>query len=82
MGYRIIALMLGRLRMAVIDAIEYYSDLTKTVFTATQVGQDGKFKAKVLEKAIKKVVGMRAGTDEERILDMRDDACKTYEFLL
>ena len=82
MGYRIIALMLGRLRMPVVDAIEYYNELTKTLFTATQVGQDGKFKAKVLEEAIKKVVEIRAGVDEERMLDTRDNACKTFAFLL
>jgi len=78
MNYSIIALMLGRLRMSVVEAIECYNELTKAVFTVAQIGKDGKFKAKILEKAIKKVVGMRASTDEERMLDSSNNACKTY----
>ena len=69
--------MLGRLRMSVVDAIDYYERLTKTVFKATQVGKDGKFKHKILERVIKDVVKMQVGIEEERMLDMRDNACKT-----
>ncbi|KIJ37185.1 hypothetical protein M422DRAFT_178438, partial [Sphaerobolus stellatus SS14] len=74
----IIALMLGRLRMSVIDAIDCYDGLTKTVFKATQVGKDGKFKHKVLEKVFKDVIKRQVGTDKERMLDTRDNACKTF----
>ncbi|KIJ50252.1 hypothetical protein M422DRAFT_116234, partial [Sphaerobolus stellatus SS14] len=74
----IIALMLGRLRMSINDAIDCYDRITKTVFKATQVGRDGKFKHKVLEKVIKDVVKNQVGTDEERMLDTRDNACKSF----
>ncbi|KIJ30084.1 hypothetical protein M422DRAFT_187616, partial [Sphaerobolus stellatus SS14] len=74
----IIALMLGRLRMSINDAIDCYDGLTKTVFKATQVGRDGKFKHKVLEKVIKDVVKKQLGTEEERLLDSRNNACKTF----
>ena|ERR1700761_7103193 len=80
--YSIIALMLGRLRMSVVDAIECYNELTKTVFTAIQIGKDGKFKAEVLEDVIKKIVEIQTGTDEERMLDVREDACKTCAIIL
>ncbi|KIJ45325.1 hypothetical protein M422DRAFT_166757, partial [Sphaerobolus stellatus SS14] len=74
----IIALMLGRLRMSVVDAIDYYERLTKTVFKDTQVGKDGKLKHKILKRVIKDVVKMQVGTEEERMLDTRDNACKTF----
>ncbi|KIJ30077.1 hypothetical protein M422DRAFT_187590, partial [Sphaerobolus stellatus SS14] len=74
----IIALMLGRLRMSVVDAINCYDKLTKAVFKATQVGRDGKFKHKVLEKVFKDVIKRQLGTDEERMFDTRDNACRTF----
>ncbi|KIJ39529.1 hypothetical protein M422DRAFT_110290, partial [Sphaerobolus stellatus SS14] len=74
----IIALMLGRLRMSINDAIDCYDQLTKTVFDATQVGGDGKFNHKVLERIIKDVVEHQVGTAEERMLDTRDNTCKTF----
>ncbi|KIJ39564.1 hypothetical protein M422DRAFT_174934, partial [Sphaerobolus stellatus SS14] len=74
----IIALMLGRLRMSINDVIDCYDQLTKTLFKATQVGRDGKFNHKVLEKVIKDVVKHQVGTDEERMLDTRDNACKAF----
>ncbi|KIJ39617.1 hypothetical protein M422DRAFT_174944, partial [Sphaerobolus stellatus SS14] len=74
----IIALMLGRLRMSINDAIDCYDRITKTVFKATLVGRDGKFKHKVLEKVIKDVVKNQVGTDEERMLDTRHNACKIF----
>ncbi|KIJ50015.1 hypothetical protein M422DRAFT_160096 [Sphaerobolus stellatus SS14] len=64
--------------MSVIDAIDCYDRLTKTVFKATQVGRDGKFKHKVLEKAFKDVIKRQVGAEEERMLDARDNACKTF----
>ncbi|KIJ50301.1 hypothetical protein M422DRAFT_159868 [Sphaerobolus stellatus SS14] len=73
----IIALMLGRLRMSINDVIDCYEQLTKTVFKATQVGRDGRFDHKVLEEVIKDVVKHQVGTDEEGMLDNRDNACKT-----
>ena len=74
--------MLGRLRMSIVDAMACYNELTTTVFTATQIGRDGKFKAEVLEKAIKKIVEVQSETGDERMLDTRENACKTYVIIL
>ena len=72
--------MLGRLRMSITDAIDCYDELTKTVFQATQIGRDGKFKPKVLEKIIKDIVKAQVGNEEERMLDTQSNACKTYVY--
>jgi hypothetical protein len=54
---RLIALMLGRLRLSVDDAIGHYSQFAKHVFSEKKwKGQDGTFKATKLENAIKKIV--------------------------
>ncbi|KAJ7887698.1 hypothetical protein B0H13DRAFT_1888741 [Mycena leptocephala] len=51
---RLIALMLGRLRMSVKDAVKAYGELSKEVFSDVKSqGSDGRFKASKLEKAIK-----------------------------
>ena len=55
-NFRIIALMLGRLRMDVDKAIEYYDDLTEKVFSDKKRWGDGKFKATKLEEIIKSAV--------------------------
>ncbi|KAJ7872434.1 hypothetical protein B0H13DRAFT_2553410 [Mycena leptocephala] len=50
----LIALMLGRLRMSVKDAVKAYGELSKEVFSDVKSqGSDGRFKASKLEKAIK-----------------------------
>ncbi|KAJ7690552.1 FabD/lysophospholipase-like protein [Mycena rosella] len=53
----LIALMLGRLRMTVDEAISAYNKLAQDVFKNTKrLDQDGTFKASRLEAAIKKIV--------------------------
>ncbi|KAJ7811658.1 acyl transferase/acyl hydrolase/lysophospholipase [Mycena leptocephala] len=52
----LIALMLGRLRMSVKDAVKAYGELSKEVFLDVKSqGSDGRFKASKLEKAIRKL---------------------------
>jgi hypothetical protein len=76
---RIIALMLGRLRMSVGEAIEDYGTLAQRVFSDPRlIGGDGKFKARNLEDAIKEIVEKKAGRADEPMIDPRPDACKTY----
>ena len=76
--YRIIALMLGRLRMDVDTAIEHYDDLTKQVFSDVKAwGGDGKFKATKLEKAVKSVVEAMTGDSESPLLDNQAEVCRT-----
>ncbi|KAF8961390.1 acyl transferase/acyl hydrolase/lysophospholipase [Flammula alnicola] len=76
----IIALMLGRLRMDVDQAIKYYDDLAKHVFSdPKRWGGDGKFKATKLEEAIKSVVKDVTGDSESPLLE-GDEAgvCRTF----
>ena len=76
--YRIIALMLGRLRMDVDTAIQHYDDLTKQVFSATKLWGDGKFKAKKLEEVIKSVVETVTRDPESSLLeDDQAGVCRT-----
>jgi hypothetical protein len=76
---RLIALMLGRLRMSVDDAIAAYAKLAKEVFSDVKPkGHEGRFKASKLEDAIKQIVGAHSASKdpEERMKDSRNNACK------
>ena len=78
-SYRIIALMLGRLRMNVDTAISYYNDLAKQVFFASKRWPgDGRFKATKLEEVIKSAVRNVTGDPEEPLLEISDTSvCRT-----
>ncbi|KAJ7434163.1 acyl transferase/acyl hydrolase/lysophospholipase, partial [Mycena latifolia] len=65
----IIAIMLGRLRMSVEQAIECYDDLSGKVFRRSKLLGDGKYKATMLEKVIKSIVEERTGDSETSLLD-------------
>jgi hypothetical protein len=76
---RLIALMLGRLRMSVDDAIAAYAKLAKEVFSDIKPkGHEGRFKTSKLENAIKQIVGARSASNdpEERMKGNRNNACK------
>ena len=74
---RLIALLLGRLRMTIDKAIACYISLTEKVFSSTQIGSDGKFSSKALEDALKKIMDEECGNPAERIMDNYPSACKT-----
>ncbi|KAJ7857860.1 hypothetical protein B0H13DRAFT_2574107 [Mycena leptocephala] len=77
----LIALMLGRLRMSVKDAVEAYGELSKEVFSDVKSqGSNGRFKASKLEKAIKGIVGTHSAAQdpEEGMKDTRENPCKTF----
>ncbi|KAJ7797096.1 FabD lysophospholipase-like protein [Mycena leptocephala] len=77
----LIALMLGRLRMSVKDAVKAYGELSKEVFSDVKSqGSDGRFKASKLEKAIKGIVGPHSASQdpEEGMEDTRENPCKTF----
>ncbi|KAJ7887684.1 acyl transferase/acyl hydrolase/lysophospholipase [Mycena leptocephala] len=77
----LIALMLGRLRMSVKDAVRAYGELSKEVFSDVKSkGSDGRFKASKLEKAIKGIVGAHSASQdpEEGMEDTRENPCKTF----
>ncbi|KAJ7803119.1 hypothetical protein B0H14DRAFT_3778711 [Mycena olivaceomarginata] len=77
----LIALMLGRLRMSVEDAIKAYGELSKDVFSDVKPPwSDGRFKASKLEKVMKQIVRAKSASQnpEERLEDSRNNACKMF----
>jgi len=79
----IIALMLGRLRMSVPQAIAEYVRLAEYIFSEKKLKwKEGTFKARKLESAIKDVVDKYpvSSSDDGRMLDPchRDDVCKSF----
>ncbi|KAJ7840815.1 FabD lysophospholipase-like protein [Mycena olivaceomarginata] len=77
----LIALMLGRLRMSVEDAIKAYGELSKEVFSHVKPpGSAGRFKASKLEKVIKQIVRAKSASQdpEEGLEDTCDNACRTF----
>lgn len=79
---RVIAIMLGRLRMPVSEAIAMYARFGKEVFSERKrKTQEGNFKASNLIKAIKRIVATASGTRDENELMMApgaNDPCKVY----
>ena len=85
---RLIAIMLGRLRMSVEGAITAYGMLGEQVFSKRKqsMTQEGKFRATELKKAIMGIVATNTttpsapgGNADERMLDPRGEfACKVY----
>lgn len=76
---RLIALLLGRLRLTVAEAIDKYRQLAGDVFSDRKfLVQDGKFKASKLEKAIKDVVEWKLGNGhaQERMFESGVKGCK------
>lgn len=75
----LIALMLGRLRMCIDDAIAAYVELSKDIFSKKQSFRDGKYSAKGLEAAVKKIVEEHAGDTGPGIMDPvpEDKICRT-----
>ncbi|KAJ7808425.1 hypothetical protein B0H14DRAFT_3762178 [Mycena olivaceomarginata] len=78
----LIALMLGRLRMSVEDAIKVYGELSKDVFSDVKPPwSDGRFKASKLEKVMKQIVRAKSASQnlEERLEDSRNNMCKSMD---
>ncbi|KAL2063144.1 hypothetical protein VTL71DRAFT_6216 [Oculimacula yallundae] len=76
----LIAILLGRLRLSVPQAIQKYGELSEYVFSEQKPGwKDGKFKASRLEEAIRDVLNstLGPGREEERMRRQRGTACKT-----
>lgn len=77
---RLIALLLGRLRLTTSEAISAYSVLAKEIFSKKNLPwKDGTFKASNLEKAIKDVLEEKLGKghSNEMMYDTREAICKT-----
>jgi hypothetical protein len=77
---RLIALLLGRLRLSASEAIDKYRVLAKYVFSKRKApGKDGTFKASKLEKAIKDVVEGKLGRGHADERMFMAEGCKTYD---
>ncbi|KAJ1309787.1 hypothetical protein OPQ81_006552 [Rhizoctonia solani] len=77
----LIAIMLGRLRMPIDDAIDHYTKLTRRVLSRKKHRwQDGTFKATLLEQATKDIIRKYSESNDEeaRLLDKRPDSCKVF----
>jgi hypothetical protein len=75
-GFRIIALMLGRLRMTVSECIDLYLDMSQRVFGQPQnFTHREKFDPKALEEVVKTVVQRKTGNRDAPLLDVT--CCKT-----
>ena len=74
--------MLGRLRMSVNEAIQCYGTISQEVFSQPNfmpIGGGSKFSAARLERAIKRVVQERTGTEDELLINGQSEGreCKT-----
>ncbi|KAF9630389.1 hypothetical protein BFW01_g951 [Lasiodiplodia theobromae] len=86
----IIALMLGRLKMSLEECERAYLDLSREIFTPRKqsypfigrgvdlVNAYGKFDAKVLENAIKKIIEARSTSPEVELLSNPEPECKVF----
>lgn len=77
---RLIALLLGRLRFSVPEAIDKYRLLAEQVFSEKKYrGKDGTFKASNLERAIKETVEWKLGKGhaDDRMFVTDAVPCKT-----
>ncbi len=75
--FRLIVLMLGRLRMSVDEAIEVYPKISKEVISQPKwTTGEGRFSATKLEQAIKEIIQIKLGDANAMLMDDRVDACK------
>lgn len=83
--YRLIAIMLGRLKMSVEDCIAAYTSLSKSVFTKKRqslsfLGKvQGKFDSAALEAAVQRIAVQQGYSPDELLKDSPDANCKVYE---
>ncbi|KAE8442348.1 hypothetical protein EG329_003419, partial [Mollisiaceae sp. DMI_Dod_QoI] len=87
---RLIAIMLGRLRMSLDECERAYLELSERIFTPKRsfsnyllrskdfLRADGKFDHKVLEGAVKSIIARNPGLDESTLLKDSDPQCKVF----
>ena len=77
--YRVIACMLGRLRMPIDVAILEYGKLVQQAFCERKsIGSTGgPYVGSNLRKALKAMVKDATGNEDEKMRDEREDGCKT-----
>lgn len=78
---RLIAIMLGRLKMSIKECIDNYNEVMVKVFPkvvsgAWNAGGGSRYEASKLEKAIREVVKKQLGNEEALLFDSSDNPCK------
>ncbi|KAL1705461.1 acyl transferase/acyl hydrolase/lysophospholipase, partial [Schizophyllum commune] len=71
-----IALLLGRLRLSIENAIECYGRLVRQVFA--QIKGDGSFRASHLEKVVKEISRRYGDGEDTPLFDTQPSVCKTF----
>ena len=75
----LIAIMLGRLRMTVDEAIEAYESLSKAIFGSKRSRfHDGKYSSKTFESVIKSVVAAKLGNENAKMREEKEPTCKSF----
>lgn len=76
MTLRLIALLLGRLRMDIDEAIQTYTSLITTVFSQPSASGSSVFDRQVLEEQLKNIIQGVTNNADEILMD-DESACKT-----
>ncbi|KAF7975990.1 hypothetical protein HWV62_8150 [Athelia sp. TMB] len=75
----LIAIMLGRLRMSVAEAIECYDSIATKMFSKKQMLAKWLYSESTLEDAIRTLIKIRTGDADESLLDRSENqVCKTF----
>ena len=75
----LIAIMLGRLRMTVDEAIDAYEKLSRAIFGSKRSKfHDGKFSKATFESVIKSVVASKVGDENAKMREHEDPRCKSF----
>ena len=77
---RLIAIMLGRLKMSIKECIAAYDDLASTIFDPINTIEDGYYDPAVLEKAVKGIISAHLQDENAPMTSPPSDKCKVYEF--
>lgn len=81
MLHRIIALLLGRLRMSVDDAIQAYLTLSSKALSGTKWFETQNYRTSKLEEVLREIICMRTGNGDYRMVSARSK-CKVYVTLI
>lgn len=74
---RLVAILLGRLRMSMTDAIDVFTRFSTTIFGEKQPRWRGsKYSAKTFENVIKSVVKSKLGAEGTKMRDLEEHNCK------
>ena len=77
---RLIAIMLGRLKMSIKECIAAYDDLASTIFDSINGEGEGYYSHTEFEKAVKGIIADSLQDENAQMMSPPGDKCKVYEF--